>query len=74
MSDWIKVSEEDAKFFIKNYPKKLEHNFFMDSHSWHDFSSGKALKDSFVVMADIHYEDDKLDWRIHKDFYVPKLP
>lgn len=74
MSNWITVSEEEAKQFVAHYPKALVHNFFMDSHSWHDFSEGKSYEASFVVMADINYDSDKLNWRIHKDYYDKKLP
>lgn len=68
VSDWIEVTEEEAKSFIARYPRKLEHNFFMDSHSWHDFSD-RDYGNSFVVMGDIDYGSDKLSYRIHKNFY-----
>jgi hypothetical protein len=54
------VTEEQFRKFIKDYPRKLEHNFFMDSHSWHDFTLGPEGK-SFVAMADISYTNDKLE-------------
>lgn len=69
MSDWIPITEDKAKEFVKNYPVKLTHNFFMDSHSWHDFSGGKKYSDSFVLMADINYGSGGLSFRVNKKFY-----
>lgn len=66
--DWTSVSKETALDFIKNYPVKLEHNFFMDSHSWHDFSNKVSLQNSLRVMADINYDSDQLNWRIKTEY------
>lgn len=41
MVELAKVGREEFNAFLKNYPKTLSHNFFMDWDDWHDFSLGE---------------------------------
>jgi len=63
MIEWIPCTKEEAAKVVAEYPTRLEHNYFMDSHSWHDFSDGQ---NKIVVMADVNYDSSELSWRIAK--------
>ena len=56
------------KNFIENYPTPLEHDFFMDWHSWNDFREGRIWPESMVAMAFEMY-NDKI-YKIRKDYIL----
>lgn len=37
-SEWKRVEQSVFMEKLKNYPRKLVHNFFMDWDEWYDFS------------------------------------
>lgn len=47
---WKKVSKEEFEKFLKEYPNKLESDWFMDWVSWNDFSEGKVWPESMIAM------------------------
>ena len=66
---WISITKEEAHAFCARYQRPLQHNYYMDSHSWHDFSLGEA-HESFVLMGDINYDrPDDISYRIREDLY-----
>ena len=65
---WEYVTKEEMKNFIKNYPIPLEHDFFMDWHSWNDFREGCVWPESMVAMAFEMYNDRI--YRIRKDYIL----
>ena len=46
------VSKEEFEEFIKNYPNKLEKDYYMDWFSWNDFTlnDGCVWPESIVAM------------------------
>ena len=60
--EWKNVTREEMISFIKNYPKPLEQDFFMDWYSWNDFSDGKRWPESMVAKAFEMY--DKKEYQI----------
>lgn len=63
------VSREEFEAFIKNYPRKLEKNFFMDWLDYYDFPSSdyepKDLEDLYLhKVARCHFDYGE------KEFYI----
>lgn len=55
MSNLIKCSREEFEDFIKNYPRELEQDFFMDNDCFYDFSlSSEADGKSLVARASVY--------------------
>lgn len=57
MSNLIKCSKEEFEEFIKNYPRKLERDFFMDCDSFYDFSLGNGVDGESLVARESIYGD-----------------
>ena len=61
---WRNISAEEAAAFIREYPRQLVCNFYMDTYTWHDFSLGNLDK-SIVLSASIRYGgDERLDYAV----------
>ena len=52
---WKEVNREEFTKFIKTYPHPLNHDFYMDWHSWNDFRDDRVWPQSMVAMMQDMY-------------------
>ena len=65
----VEVSREEFVEFIKNYPSKLDKDWFMDWYSWNDFSrnGGCVWPESMVAMMSDGSYDQPIIYKILKE-------
>lgn len=56
---WKSVTKEELLNFIKNYPRPLVQDFYMDWYSWNDFSDNKKWPESMVARAFEMYDEEE---------------
>lgn len=54
-------TREEWIAFIKNYPNKLQEDYYMDAYSYNDFTIAKMWPDSIVALAFPSHRDDEED-------------
>lgn len=65
---WTKITKEEAVRFVEQYPVKLQHSFFMDTHGWYDFTTSKKGFDACVLRGDVNYDKpNDLEWAIRTE-------
>lgn len=58
-SEWKRVEQSVFMEKLKNYPRKLEHNFFMDWDEWYDFSlNPRPCEESMVFRSSTTYSEE----------------
>ncbi len=68
---FISVTKEEFMRWLRAYPRSLDHDCFMDTHTWNDFSLAPKWPESIVAAADVNYESPDLEgWRIREDLYA----
>lgn len=67
MADLVKVTRAEFDEFIKNYPRRLDKDFFMDVYTWNDFTRGWW---PYSIVAKVN----AAMYDAPEEYYIPKDP
>lgn len=67
MADLVKVTRAEFDEFIKNYPRRLDKDFFMDVYTWNDLTRGWW---PYSIVAKVN----AAMYDAPEEYYIPKDP